>query len=171
MTRPPPPPADSLPCLGTVLDRVEAAVSDLDFQRPDLRVYGGLWAAWLRWVLQLLAFEIAVAWGDPGLESDVSRDGFDPWSESWPQAADLAAPARPLPARVLDRKINRLLAAAAHLRTFGRLPAAKPPRRLRRRPMLRAFSGIGARGWRSRRAPLTTTGGLLGARVLALCKP
>jgi hypothetical protein len=153
-----------------VLNRVEAAVADLDFQQPDQRVHGGLWAAWLLWVLQLLAFEIAVAWGDPCFETDLARDAWCASPVSWPQAGVQSAPARPWPPRVLDRKINRLLAAAAHLRTFGHLPAARPPRRLRRRPMLWAFSGTGARGWRSSLARPATSS-LIGARVLALCKP
>jgi hypothetical protein len=153
-----------------VLYRVDAAVADLDCCRPENWVHRGLWAAWLRWMLQLLAFELALAWGDPCCGSDLACDAWGGPSHSWPQAGGQTAPARPLPARVLDRKINRVLEAARHVWTFGHPPAARPLRRLRRRPMLRAFSRTGALGWRSCLARPTTSG-IIGTRVLALCKP
>jgi hypothetical protein len=168
-----PPRSDSHACLGAALGKADAALEALealDRGRADWTAHMAVWGAWLQWMLRLLAFELALAWGDPCPQSGLARDEWGTLPSGWPQGDDCMPTARPVTPRALERKITRLLEAAAHVREFGHPPAARPLRRLRRRPMLRDFSRIGARERRLCAAHVITSD-FLGERVLALCKP
>jgi hypothetical protein len=167
------PPATALAPLGAVLACVDDALTDLDGQPLQRAANTGLWAAWLRWMLQLLAFEAALVWGEPGPDP-----GPDPGlachapglsGEQCLRAQARAATGRPLSDRMLDRKIGRLIRAAAQVRAFGHPPAARRLRRRRRSLLLRWVCWIGTRSFRFCLAPLANSG-LLGARVRALCQ-
>jgi hypothetical protein len=170
MDQKPSPRSDSRAGLSAALGEVDAALEALDPDGRDRAAHTGFWAAWLQWMLRLLAFELALAWDDPCPPAALACDAWGTTPAPWPQADAGTATTRPVPPRALERKITRLLEAAAHVWAFGHPPAARPLRRRRRRPMLRAFSWTGAVGRRDCLPP-PTTGGLLGARVLALCKP
>jgi hypothetical protein len=165
----PPPHTESHARLGDALRQVDAALvaPDSDWLHPA--AHTGFWAAWLRWMLQLLAFEFVVAWGDPSPHPDSARDAWAAPLASGPRADASPAAARPLARKTLERKIARLLEAAAYVWAYGHPPAAQPRRRRRRSPLLHLVCWIGFPFGRSCLAPVITSG-VLDARVLALRK-
>ena len=153
MDQTPPSHAHSRARLAAALDRVDAALAEPDRAWLDRLASLGVWAAWLRWMLRLLAFEFALARGEPC---------------QIPGAA--AGAGRQLSPKVLDRKIDRLIQAAARLWDPDMQTSARPRRRRCRRLLQRVLRWKGARHLGFRPA-LVTIVRFRGAPVLALCKP
>ncbi len=153
MDQTPPSHAHSRARLAAALDRVDAALTEPDRAWLDRLASLGVWAAWLRWMLRLLAFEFALAGGEPC---------------QIPGAA--AGAVRQLSPKVLDRKIDRLIEAAARLWNADDQIPARPRRRRWRRLLQLVLRWHGALHRRFR-AAFVAVYRVRSAPVLALCKP
>jgi hypothetical protein len=168
MDRTPLPHANTSARLSAALEHADAGLAEPGDAWLAVVANRGMWAAWLHWILRLLALEFALACGEASQHVDAPDCGSGAWHGNWPPALALAGADRQLPRRVLDRKIDRLLETAARLWACGDQPAARPRRR--RRPLLDRVRCIGRRlhiGW----ACVSANSGFIGARVLALRKP
>ena len=155
MDHTPPPPAHSRTSLAATLDRVEAALAKPDGAWLDRLASLGVWGAWLRWMLRLLAFEFALAGGEPC---------------QLPGAEAHTGAARQLSARALDRRVDRLIKAAARLWDTDGQTSARPRRRRRRRLLQLVLRWRGSRH-RCVWPAFVAMCRFKGAPVLALCKP
>jgi hypothetical protein len=169
MDHTPPLHADTSARLCAALDRADTGLAEPGDAWLAVAANRGIWAAWLHWMLRLLALEFALAWGDAGQHPGMPVCASDTWPVSGPQAPALAGTTRQLPRKALDRKIDRLLEAAARLWAGGDQPPARPRRR-RRRLLLDVVRWIGLCPLRFCPAGFASVH-LLGARVRALCKP
>jgi hypothetical protein len=161
-----PPPASGAAPLAVVLDRVDAALAQPGLEWLERAVATGLWAAWLGWILRLLAFEVAAEQCEAGRPQDVgSAPGGD-----WPLTDLAAGAARPLSHKILDRKIRRLMAAAGFAHAPCDAPPARPMRRRRRRIVRAAIRWLGLHLHYGFGGPAILSG-FLRARLLALRKP
>lgn len=155
MDRTPPALAHSRARLAAALDRVDSAMAGPELAWPDRLARLGMWGSWLLWILRLLAFEFGQA-GD---------------EYSWLSDADhKAGAARSLSQQALDRKIDRVIAAAAHLWDPDREAAARWRRPRFRRLLQLVLRGKGARHARVLPVPVIIRR-VTSAPVLALCKP
>lgn len=154
MDHTPPAPAHSRASLAAALDRVDAALAEPDGAWPDRLANLGVWGAWLRWMLRLLAFEFALAGGEP-----CQLPGAD------------AGAARQVSRRALDRKIDRLIETAARLwNPDSQIPARQRRRRWRRLLQL-VLRWRGPLQHRFRPPARVRICRFRSAPVLALCKP
>lgn len=153
----PPSHAHSCVRLAAALDRVDAALAEPGLDWLCGHANTGVWAAWLRWMLRLLAVEFVLAWGVPGQPSGAATD-------TRPGAV------RPLSPAALDRKIDRLIKAAARLWDPDGQVSARPPRRRWRRLLQLVLRWLGFRHRRFRPAPAIIRR-FTGAPLLAQCKP
>ncbi len=156
MDRPPSSPAHSRARLAAALDRVDAALAEPDGAWLDRLASLGVWAAWLRWMLRLLAFEFALAGGEPC---------------RIPGADAGAGAARQLSPKALDRTIDRLIKAAARLWNPDSQASARPRRRRWRRLLQLILRWHGALHRRFRAPARVRVCRVSSAPVLALCKP
>ncbi len=153
MDHTPPSPAHGRASLAAALDRVDAALAEPGLDWSDTLASLGVWGAWLRWMLRLLAFEFALAGGEPC---------------QIPGAA--AGSGRQLSPKALDRKIDRLIEAAARLWNTDE-PASARPRRRRWRRLLQLILRWHGALHRRFRAAFVAVHRVRSAPVLALCKP
>jgi hypothetical protein len=165
----PSPHANTSARLCAALDRADAGLAEPGDAWLAEVANRGMWAAWLAWVLRLLALEFALAWGEASQHPAAPACGWDAWPGSGPQAHAPAGAARQLSGKALDRKIDRLLEAAARFWACGDQPPARPRRR-RRRLLLGLVRWIGPRP-RHLCPDGAANSHYFGARVLAQCKP
>jgi hypothetical protein len=161
-----PPSASGAASLAAVLDRVDAALAQPGLAWLEKAVATGLWAAWLAWIVRLLAFGCAAEQGEAGGLWDVSGapDGDRPPSDP------VAGAARPLSHKALERKIRRLMAAAGFASAPCDSPPPRPLRRRRRRIVRAALRWLGLDLQCGFGGPAILSG-FLRARLLALRKP